>query len=130
MQLAKKHGVLLSNRAEYEEAFKLFLKQLLRKAAPRPLTRTQTEYLDVLDDWMSLQDLAKQFNCTPQNALKMVRALEERGLISKTSLFKRRSLEDRGAWAWYYRRNFRPEKSRRLQSSESKSISRTKSKSI
>ncbi len=103
MQLAKKHGVLLSNRAEYEEAFRLFLKQLLRKAAPKPLTRTQTEYLDVLDDWMSLQDLAKQFNCTPQNALKMVRALEERGLVSKTTLFKRRL--DRGAWAWYYRRN-------------------------
>jgi DNA-binding MarR family transcriptional regulator len=47
--------------------------------------------------------LADEFNCTPQNALKMIRALEGRGLISKTSLFKRRL--DRGAWAYYYRKN-------------------------
>jgi len=46
---------------------------------------------------MSLAGLAKSFSCTPQNALKMIRALEAKGLVVKTMLF-------RGAWAFYYRR--------------------------
>ena len=40
-------------------------------------------YLVALDDWMSLNDLANKFGCTPQNALKMIRALEARKLVTK-----------------------------------------------
>ena len=100
LELARRTGVLLLGRAEHEEAVKRFSKLLLNQY--KALTRTQTEYFDVLDDWMSLADLAKRFSCTPQNALKMIRALEAKGLVDKTKLFKR--LTDHGAWAFYYRR--------------------------
>ena len=95
LKLARQTGVLLSGRAEHEEAVKRFSKLLLNRY--KALTRTQTEYFDVLDDWMSLADLAKRFSCTPQNALKMIRALEAKDLVDKTMLF-------RGTWAFYYRR--------------------------
>jgi len=95
LKLARRTGVLLSGRAEHEEAVKRFSKLLLNQY--KALTWTQTKYLDVLDDWMSLADLAKSFSCTPQNALKMIRALEAKGLVTKTKLF-------RGSWAFYYRR--------------------------
>ena len=95
LKLARRTGVLLSGRAEHEEAVKRFSKLLLNQY--RTLTPTQERYLQVLDDWMSLADLAKRFSCTPQNALKMIRALEAKGLVVKTMLF-------RGAWAFYYRR--------------------------
>lgn len=103
LALAKKAGVMISGRPEFEESVKQFGKLIIKRVAPRPLTPTQLAYLEALEDWKSLQDLSDEFNCTPQNALKMIRALEGRGLISKTSLFKRRL--DRGAWAYYYRRN-------------------------
>lgn len=103
LKLAKQSGVLISSRPEFEEAVKLFGKRLINKVSPRPLTPTQLAYLEALSDWKSLQDLAQQFNCTPQNALKMVRALEANKLISRTSWFKRGT--GRGAWAFYYRRN-------------------------
>ena len=82
-------------RAEHEEAVKRFSKLLLNQY--KTLTPTQERYLQVLDDWMSLADLAKRFSCTPQNALKMIRALEAKDLVDKTMLF-------RGTWAFYYRR--------------------------
>lgn len=103
LKLAKQSGVLISSRPEFEEAVKLFGKRLINKVSPRPLTPTQLAYLEALSDWKSLQNLAQQFNCTPQNALKMVRVLETKGLVSKTPLFKRRL--DRGAWAFYYKAN-------------------------
>ena len=103
LALAKKAGVMISGRSEFEESVKQFGKLIIKRVVPRPLTPTQLAYLEALEDWKSLQDLSDEFNCTPQNALKMIRALEGRGLISKTSLFKRRL--DRGAWAYYYRRN-------------------------
>ena len=103
LKLAKQSGVLISSRPEFEDAVKLFGKRLINKVSPRPLTPTQLAYLEALSDWKSLQDLAQQFNCTPQNALKMVRALEANKLISRTSWFKRGA--GRGAWAFYYRRN-------------------------
>lgn len=103
IKLAKQTGVLISLRSEYEEAVKLFAKKIIERVAPKPLTKSQKIYLNALDDWKSLENLAQEFNCTPQNALKMMRALEARGLVSKTSMFKRRL--DRGAWAFYYRRN-------------------------
>ena len=95
LKLARRTGVLLSGRAEHEEAVKRFSKLLLNQY--KTLTPTQERYLQSLDDWMSLADLAKSFSCTPQNALKMIRALEAKGLVVKTMLF-------RGAWAFYYRR--------------------------
>ena len=54
-------------------------------------------YLVALDDWMSLNDLANKFGCTPQNALKMIRALEVRKLVTKEKLYRQ-------AWAYYYKR--------------------------
>ena len=95
LKLARRTGVLLSGRAEHEEAVKRFSKLLLNQY--KTLTPTQERYLQALDDWMSLADLAKSFSCTPQNALKMIRALEAKGLVTKTQLF-------RGSWAFYYRR--------------------------
>ena len=95
LKLARRTGVLLSGRPEHEEAVKQFSKQLLNQY--KALTPTQERYLQALDDWMSLAGLAKSFSCTPQNALKMIRALEAKGLVVKTMLF-------RGAWAFYYRR--------------------------
>jgi len=103
LALAKKAGVMVSGRPEFEESVKQFGKLIIKRVAPRPLTKTQLAYLEALSDWKSLQDLANEFGCTPQNALKMIRALEGRGLVTKTSLFKRRL--DRGAWAYYYRKN-------------------------
>ena len=94
-KLARRTGVLLSGRAEHEEAVKRFSKLLLNQY--KTLTPTQERYLQALDDWMSLADLAKSFSCTPQNALKMIRALEAKDLVDKTMLF-------RGTWAFYYRR--------------------------
>ena len=95
LKLARRTGVLLSGRAEHEEAIKRFSKLLLNPY--KTLTPAQERYLQALDDWMSLADLAKSFSCTPQNALKMIRALEAKGLVTKTKLF-------RGSWAFYYRR--------------------------
>ena len=95
LKLARRTGVLLSGRAEHEEAVKRFSKLLLNQY--KTLTPTQERYLQALDDWMSLADLAKSFSCTPQNALKMIRALEAKDLVDKTMLF-------RGTWAFYYRR--------------------------
>lgn len=95
LKLARRTGVLLSGRAEHEEAVKRFSKLLLDRH--KALTPAQERYLRALDDWMSLADLAQGFSCTPQNALKMIRALEAKGLVDKTTLF-------RGAWAFYYRR--------------------------
>ena len=95
LKLARQTGVLLSGRAEHEEAVKRFSKLLLNQH--KALTPTQERYLQALDDWMSLADLAKRFSCTPQNALKMIRALEAKDLVDKTMLF-------RGTWAFYYRR--------------------------
>lgn len=95
LKLARRTGVLLSGRAEHEDAVKRFSKLLLNQY--KTLTPTQERYLQVLDDWMSLADLAKRFSCTPQNALKMIRALEAKDLVDKTMLF-------RGTWAFYYRR--------------------------
>lgn len=103
LKLAKQSGLLISSRPEFEEAVKLFGKKLINKVAPKPLTPTQLAYLEALSDWKSLQDLAQQFNCTPQNALKMVRVLEANKLVSKNSWFKRRT--GRGAWAFYYKAN-------------------------
>lgn len=101
LSLAKKSGVMISGRPEFEESVKRFGKLIIKRVGP--LTPTQLAYLEALGDWKSLQDLAHEFGCTPQNALKMVRVLEARGLISKSMLFKRRL--ERGAWAYYYKKN-------------------------
>jgi hypothetical protein len=103
LDAAKQSGVLISGRDEFLKAVAQFGKLLINKAAPRPLTKTQRAYLAALDDWQSLQELSNKFECTPQNALKMVRVLQANRLISKTKLFKRRT--NKGAWAFYYRRN-------------------------
>jgi|DEB19_MinimDraft_3_1074340.scaffolds.fasta_scaffold27050_2 hypothetical protein len=103
LALAKKTGVMISGRPEFEESVRRLGKLIIKRVAPRPLTPTQLAYLEALGDRKSLQDLALQFGCTPQNALKMVRVLEARGLISKSLLFKRRL--ERGAWAYYYKKN-------------------------
>jgi DNA-binding MarR family transcriptional regulator len=103
LDVAKRSGVLISGRDEFLKAVTQFGRLLINKAAPRPLTKTQRAYLAALDDWQSLQELANKFDCTPQNALKMVRVLQANRLISKTKLFKRRT--NKGAWAFYYRRN-------------------------
>lgn len=100
LALAKSTGVLISGRAEFEEAVKLFGKLIIKRVAPRPLTKTQQIYLNALTEPKSLQDLADQFGCTAQNALKMVRVLECRKLVTKELLFKRN--RGNGAWAFYY----------------------------
>jgi DNA-binding MarR family transcriptional regulator len=46
---------------------------------------------------MSLNDLANKFGCAPQNALKMIRALEARKLVTKEKLYRK-------SWAYYYKR--------------------------
>lgn len=102
LTLAKQTGVLISSRPEYEEAVKLFSKLLINRVAPKPLTPTQQIYLAALTQPKSLRDLAEQFSCTPQNALKMLRVLEARGLVTKERRFKWRRGECRGAWAFYY----------------------------
>lgn len=94
LALARTMGVMVSGKPEFEEAVKRFSKVILKRS--RPLTKTQQLYLDALTEPKCLQDLANQFDCTPQNALKMIRVLETKKLISKELLFKRQ------VWAYYY----------------------------
>ena len=101
LKLAKQTGVLVSGKSEYEDAVKRFGRLLIKKISP--LTKTQRIYLEALNDWKSLQNLSEEFKCTPQNALKMMRALERQMMVSKELMFKRRN--GKGAWAFYYRRN-------------------------
>lgn len=98
LDFGKRSGALISNRDDFVKALGRFAKFFIKK----PLTKTQHAYIASLDDWKSLQDLADKFHCTPQNVLKIVRALEANQLIDKQKLFKRRN--DKGAWAFYYRR--------------------------
>jgi DNA-binding MarR family transcriptional regulator len=93
LDAAKRSGVLISNRDDFLRALDRFAKSFI----PRPLTNTQMAYLRELNDWKSLNDLAKKFGCTPQNALKMIRALEARKLVTKEKLYRQ-------AWAFYYKR--------------------------
>jgi DNA-binding MarR family transcriptional regulator len=93
--IAKQSGVLISHRDEFLKSVEKFGRLMLNKS--KPLTPTQTAYLSALDDWMSLNDLANKFGCTPQNALKMIRALEARKLVTKEKLYRQ-------AWAYYYKR--------------------------
>lgn len=101
LRLAKSMGVLISSKQEFQASVKRFGSQIVKRF--KPLSKTQQMYLDALTEPKSLQDLADQFGCTPQNALKMMRALEARNLVTKQQRFKRRL--DKGAWAWYYERN-------------------------
>lgn len=96
LSLARSTGVMISGRPEFEESVKKFGRMIIKRL--QPLTKTQRTYLEALTEPKSLQDLAKQFGCTPQNALKMIRALEARKLIKKEPLFKKHI----GAWAYYY----------------------------
>ena len=96
LTLAKSMGVMISGKADFEQSIAKFGKQIIKRF--RPLTKTKKIYLDALTEPKSLQDLANQFGCTPQNALKMIRALEARKLIKKEPLFKKHI----GAWAYYY----------------------------
>lgn len=96
LSLAKTTGVMISARPEFEESVQKFGKLIIKRC--RPLTKTQQIYLDALTEPKSLKDLADQFGCTPQNALKMIRALEAKKLIKKEPLFKKHI----GAWAYYY----------------------------
>jgi len=74
-------------------------------AAPeRPLTATQQAYLNVLHQPRSLNDLAAIFHCTTEGARKHLKALMSRGLITRDARFRRKSVRDKGAWAWYYQR--------------------------
>jgi hypothetical protein len=98
LTLARTMGVMVSGRPEFQASVEKFGKRLIRQF--RPLTKTQKIYLDALAEPKSLQNLADQFGCTPQNALKMIRALEARKLISKEKLFKQHV----GAWSYYYQR--------------------------
>ncbi len=95
LSIAKQSGVLISNRDEFLKSVEKFGRLMLNKS--KPLTPTQTAYLTALDDWMSLKDLANKFGCTPQNALKMIRALEARKLVTKEKLYRK-------SWAYYYKR--------------------------
>ena len=96
--LAKKMGVMISLKPKFEQSVVKFGKQIIKQFSP--LTKTQAIYLDALAEPKSLQNLADQFGCTTQNALKMIRALEARKLISKEKLFKQHV----GAWSFYYQR--------------------------
>jgi hypothetical protein len=96
--LARTMGVMVSGRPEFQASVEKFGKRLIKQF--RPLTKTQKIYLDALAEPKSLQNLANQFGCTTQNALKMIRALEARKLISKEKLFKQHV----GAWSYYYQR--------------------------
>ena len=96
--LARTMGVMVSGRPEFQSSVEKFGKRLIKQF--RPLTKTQKIYLDALAEPKSLQNLADQFGCTTQNALKMIRALEARKLISKEELFKQHV----GAWSYYYQR--------------------------
>ena len=101
LRLAKSMGVLVSGKAEFTQSVARFGSVIVKRYTP--LTKTQQVYYDALTEPKSLQDLADQFGCTPQNALKMMRALEAKRLVSKTLRFKRRL--DKGAWAYYYERD-------------------------
>jgi DNA-binding MarR family transcriptional regulator len=96
--LAKKMGVMISLKPKFEQSVVKFGKQIIKQFSP--LTKTQAIYLEALAEPKSLQNLADQFGCTTQNALKMIRALEARKLISKEKLFKQHV----GAWSYYYQR--------------------------
>lgn len=96
--LARTMGVMVSGRPEFQASVEKFGKRIIKHF--RPLTKTQKIYLDALAEPKSLQNLADQFGCTTQNALKMIRALEARKLISKEKLFKHHV----GAWSFYYQR--------------------------
>ena len=96
--LARTMGVMVSGRPEFQASVEKFGKQIIKQF--RPLTKTQKIYLEALAKPKSLQNLADQFGCTTQNALKMIRALEARKLISKEKLFKQHV----GAWSYYYQR--------------------------
>jgi len=95
LSIAKQSGVLISNRDEFLKSVEKFGRLMLNKS--KPLTPTQTAYLAALDDQMSLNDLSNKFGCTPQNALKMIRALEARNLVTKEKLYRK-------SWAYYYKR--------------------------
>jgi DNA-binding MarR family transcriptional regulator len=96
LRLAKTMGVMISGRPEFQQSVAKFGKSIASRF--KPLTKTQEIYLEALTEPKSLQNLADQFGCTPQNALKMIRTLETRKLISKEKLFKRH------AWSYYYQR--------------------------
>jgi hypothetical protein len=64
LALAKRTNVHVSGRSDFEEAVKLFGKLIIKRVAPRPLTKTQQIYLNALTEPKSLQDLADQFGCT------------------------------------------------------------------
>ena len=98
LMLAKTMGVMISGRPEFEQSVARFGKRIIKRF--RPLTKTQKIYLEALAEPKSLQNLADQFGCTTQNALKMIRALEARKLISKQKLFKQHV----GAWSYFYQR--------------------------
>lgn len=95
LSAAKQSGVLISHRDEFLKSVEKFGRLMLNKS--KPLTPTQTAYLAALDDQMSLNDLASKFGCTPQNALKMIRALEARKLVTKEKLYRK-------SWAYHYKR--------------------------
>lgn len=96
LRLAKTMGVMISGRPEFEQSVAKFGKQIIKQFSP--LTKTQAIYLETLAEPKSLQNLADQFGCTPQNALKMIRSLEARKLVTKEKLFRHR------AWSFYYQR--------------------------
>lgn len=98
LMLAKKMGLMISGKPKFEQSVVKFGKQIIKQFSP--LTKTQAIYLEALAEPKSLQNLADQFGCTTQNALKMIRALEARKLISKEKLFKQHV----GAWSYYYQR--------------------------
>lgn len=98
LMLAKKMGLMISGKPKFEQSVVKFGKQIIKQFSP--LTKTQAIYLETLAEPKSLQNLADQFGCTTQNALKMIRALEARKLISKEKLFKQHV----GAWSYYYQR--------------------------
>ena len=98
LTLAKRMGLMISGKPKFEQSVAKFGKQIIKQFSP--LTKTQAIYLDALAEPKSLQNLADQFGCTTQNALKMIRALEARKLISKEKLFKQHV----GAWSFYYQR--------------------------
>ena len=98
LMLAKTMGVMISGKPEFEQSIAKFGKQIIKQFSP--LTKTQAIYLEALTERKSLQNLADQFGCTPQNALKMIRSLESHKLITKEKLFKQHV----GAWSYYYKR--------------------------
>lgn len=98
LMLAKTMGVMISKKPEFEQSVAKFGKQIIKQF--RPLSKTQEIYLNALAEPKSLKNLADQFGCSPQNALKMIRSLEAHKLIVKEKLFKKHI----GAWSYYYKR--------------------------